>query len=428
MATSFIDKARITVRAGNGGNGAVAFHREKYVAAGGPDGGDGGKGGSIILQVDDNMSTLMDFRYKRKYVAENGADGMGGRKSGKDGASLTIRVPRGTLVRDAESGEIIKDMSDSEPYVLCKGGRGGWGNMHFATPTRQVPRFAKAGLPGESHDVLLELKLLADVGLIGFPNVGKSTLLSVVSKAQPKIANYHFTTLYPNLGVVWVEEGVSFVMADIPGIIEGASEGAGLGHDFLRHIDRCRLLVHLVDVSGSEGRDPVADFDAINAELAQYSPDLAKRPQIVCANKSDILDPDSDNLTRLRSHVEAQGYTLLEISAAAHQGTAELVKKVAEMLSVLPPVTVYEPEYVPKPPVIDASAPLDIQRADDGTWLVEGPWLQRLMANVNFADYESRMWFDKTLRQSGLFQQLEDMGIQDGDTVSMYDFEFEYQR
>ena len=428
MATSFIDKARITVRAGNGGNGAVAFHREKYVAAGGPDGGDGGKGGSIILQVDDNMSTLMDFRYKRKYVAENGADGMGGRKSGKDGVSLTIRVPRGTLVRDAESGEIIKDMSDSEPYVLCRGGRGGWGNMHFATPTRQVPRFAKAGLPGESHDVLLELKLLADVGLIGFPNVGKSTLLSVVSKAQPKIANYHFTTLYPNLGVVWVEEGVSFVMADIPGIIEGASEGAGLGHDFLRHIDRCRLLVHLVDVSGSEGRDPVADFDAINAELAQYSPDLAKRPQIVCANKSDILDPDSDNLTRLRSHVEAQGYTLLEISAAAHQGTAELVKKVAEMLSVLPPVTVYEPEYVPKPPVIDASAPLDIQRADDGTWLVEGPWLQRLMANVNFADYESRMWFDKTLRQSGLFQQLEDMGIQDGDTVSMYDFEFEYQR
>ena len=428
MATSFIDKARITVRAGNGGNGAVAFHREKYVAAGGPDGGDGGKGGSIILQVDDNMSTLMDFRYKRKYVAENGADGMGGRKSGKDGASLTIRVPRGTLVRDAESGEIIKDMSDSEPYVLCRGGRGGWGNMHFATPTRQVPRFAKAGLPGESHDVLLELKLLADVGLIGFPNVGKSTLLSVVSKAQPKIANYHFTTLYPNLGVVWVEEGVSFVMADIPGIIEGASEGAGLGHDFLRHIDRCRLLVHLVDVSGSEGRDPVADFDAINAELAQYSPDLAKRPQIVCANKSDILDPDSDNLTRLRSHVEAQGYTLLEISAAAHRGTAELVKKVAEMLSVLPPVTVYEPEYVPKPPVIDASAPLDIQRADDGTWLVEGPWLQRLMANVNFADYESRMWFDKTLRQSGLFQQLEDMGIQDGDTVSMYDFEFEYQR
>ena len=427
MATSFIDKARISVRAGNGGNGSVSFHREKYVAAGGPDGGDGGRGGSIILQVDDNMSTLMDFRYKRKYEAGNGADGQGARKTGKDGTDLVIKVPRGTLVRDAETGEIMQDMSGSEPYVLCKGGRGGWGNSHFATPTRQVPRFAKAGLPGEAHDVILELKLLADVGLVGFPNVGKSTLLSVVSKAQPKIANYHFTTLFPNLGVVWVEDGVSFVMADIPGIIEGASDGAGLGHDFLRHVDRCRLLVHVVDVSGSEGRDPVEDFDAINAELKQYSPDLAERPQIVAANKCDICE-DPDAITRLREHVEAQGYTLVEISAAAHQGTRELVKKVAEMLSVLPPVTVYEPEYVPKPPVIDTSAPLDIQRADDGTWLVEGPWLQRLMGNINFSDYESRMYFDKTLRESGLFQQLEDMGIQDGDTVSMYDFEFEYQR
>ena len=295
MATSFIDKARITVKAGNGGNGVVAFHREKYVAAGGPDGGDGGRGGSILLQVDDNLSTLMDFRYKRKYVAPNGMDGQSARKSGKDGADLVIRVPRGTLVRDAETNEIIKDMSGSEPFVLCKGGRGGWGNIHFATPTRQVPRFAKAGLPGESHDVILELKLLADVGLIGFPNVGKSTLLSVVSKAQPKIANYHFTTLFPNLGVVWVDDGVSFVMADIPGIIEGASEGAGLGHDFLRHIDRCRLLVHVVDVSGSEGRDPVADFDAICEELKQYSPELAERPQIVCANKVDIME-DPENL------------------------------------------------------------------------------------------------------------------------------------
>ena len=428
MANGFIDKARITVRAGNGGNGAVAFHREKYIAAGGPDGGDGGDGGSIIVQVDDNMSTLMDFRYKRKYVAGNGVDGQGGRKSGKDGESLTIRVPRGTLIRDAETGEIIKDMSDKEPFVLCKGGRGGWGNQHFATPTRQVPRFAKAGLPGESHDVILELKLLADVGLVGFPNVGKSTLLSVVSKAHPKIANYHFTTLYPNLGVVYVDDGVSFVMADIPGIIEGASEGAGLGHDFLRHIDRCRLLVHVVDVSGSEGRDPVADFDAINEELTQYSAELADRPQIVVANKVDIME-DPENLERLRAHVEAKGFTLLEISAAAHQGTRQLVSKVAEMLSVLPPVTVYEPEYVPKPPVVDTSAPLNIQRADDGhTWLVEGPWLQRLMGNVNFGDYESRMYFDKTLRESGLFQRLEKMGIQDGDTVSMYDLEFEYQR
>ncbi|WP_298019896.1 GTPase ObgE [uncultured Dysosmobacter sp.] len=428
MAASFIDKARITVRAGDGGNGVVSFHREKYVAAGGPDGGDGGRGGSIVLVVDDNMSTLMDFRYKRKYVASNGMPGQGARKSGKDGQDLIIRVPRGTLVRDAETNEIIQDMSGSEPYVLCRGGRGGWGNKHFATPTRQVPRFAKAGLPGESHDVILELKLLADVGLIGFPNVGKSTLLSVVSKAQPKIANYHFTTLYPNLGVVWVDEGVSFVMADIPGIIEGASEGAGLGHDFLRHIDRCRLLVHVVDVSGSEGRDPVADFDAINEELKQYSPELAVRPQIVAANKVDIME-DPENLARLRAHAEELGYALFEISAASHQGTRQLVGKVAEMLSSLPPVTVYQAEYVPKPPVIDASAPLEIQRADDGhTWLVEGPWLQRLMGNINFSDYESRMYFDKTLRESGLFQQLEQLGIQDGDTVSMYNFEFEYQR
>ena len=260
MAASFIDKARIFCRAGKGGNGAVAFHREKYVSAGGPDGGDGGNGGNIVLVVDDNMSTLMDFRYKRKYVADNGMDGQGARKFGKQGKDLTIRVPRGTVVRDAESNEIIKDMSDSEPFILCRGGKGGWGNAHFATPTRQAPRFAKSGLEGEEHDVVLELKLLADVGLIGFPNVGKSTLLSVVSKARPKIANYHFTTLYPNLGVVYVDEGVSFVMADIPGIIEGAAEGAGLGHDFLRHIDRCRLLVHVVDVSGSEGRDPVEDF------------------------------------------------------------------------------------------------------------------------------------------------------------------------
>jgi len=426
MANGFIDKARITVRAGNGGNGAVAFHREKYVAAGGPDGGDGGNGGSIILQVDDNMSTLMDFRYKRKYVATNGMDGQGGRRTGKDGQSLIIKVPRGTLVRHAETGEIIKDMSDSEPYVLCRGGKGGWGNQHFATPTRQVPRFAKAGLPGESLDVFLELKLLADVGLVGFPNVGKSTLLSVVSKAHPKIANYHFTTLYPNLGVVYVDEGVSFVMADIPGIIEGASEGAGLGHDFLRHIDRCRLLVHLVDVSGSEGRDPIEDFDTINAELQQYSEDLASRPQIVVANKTDLL-ADTEQLDAFRAHVEELGYTFMEMSAATHQGTRELVQRIGSMLSELPPVIVYEPEYVKRPPEIDTSEPLDIQREGD-TWLVEGPWLQRLMSNINFSDYESRMYFDKMLRQSGLFDTLERMGIQDGHIVSMYNLEFEYQR
>ena len=426
MAAPFVDTARITVKAGKGGNGAVSFHREKYVAAGGPDGGDGGRGGDVILQVDGHMSTLMDFRYKRKYTAENGADGQGKRCSGKDGESLTIRVPRGTVVRDAETGEIIIDMSSDEPFVLARGGNGGWGNKHFATPTRQVPRFAKAGLPGQERQVVLELKLLADVGLVGFPNVGKSTLLSVVSKAQPKIANYHFTTLFPNLGVVYVEEGVSFVLADIPGIIEGASEGAGLGHDFLRHIDRCRLLIHLVDVSGSEGRDPVADFEAICEELRQYSPELAGRPMLVAGNKVDIAG-DRAGLEALKAHVQAKGLPFFEISAAAHLGTAELMKAAAQRLAELPPVITYEPEYVPRPPEVDTTAPLHIEHVDDA-WLVEGSWLEQLMANVNFGDYESRNWFDKKLRESGLFDRLEELGIQDGDTVSLYNLEFEYRR
>ncbi len=426
MAASFVDKARITVKAGKGGNGAVAFHREKYIASGGPDGGDGGRGGDIIVQVDDHMSTLMDFRYKRKYVAGDGVDGQGARRFGKDGQSLTIKVPRGTLIRDAETNEIIHDMSDAQPFVLCRGGRGGWGNCHFATPTRQAPRFAKAGMPGEEHDVVLELKLLADVGLVGFPNVGKSTLLSVVSKAHPKIANYHFTTLFPNLGVVFVEGGESFVMADIPGIIEGASEGAGLGHDFLRHIDRCRLLVHVVDVSGSEGRDPVADFDAINEELKQYNADLSERPQIVVANKSDIM-MDETLLERLRARVEQEGYPLFVISAAAHQGTRELVQTIAGKLQTLPPVQVYEDEYVKRPEVVDMTSPLEIHE-EDHVWTVEGKWLERLIANVNFGDYESRMFFDKQLRECGLFERMEEMGVQDGDLVCMYGLEFEYQR
>lgn len=426
MAAPFVDTAKITVRSGNGGNGVVSFHREKYVANGGPDGGDGGRGGNIVVEVNDHMSTLMDFRYKRKYTAGSGADGAGKRCTGRDGEDLVIRVPRGTVIRDAETREIIQDMSQTDRFVLCRGGRGGWGNQHFATPTRQVPRFAKAGLPGQSRDVVLELKLLADVGLVGFPNVGKSTLLSVVSRAQPKIANYHFTTLFPNLGVVYVEEGVSFVMADIPGIIEGAAEGAGLGHDFLRHIDRCRLLIHVVDVSGSEGRDPVADFEAINEELKQYSPQLAGRKMIVAANKVDIMEDDS-LLDRLRSHVEGLGLELVEISAAAHQGTRELMLRTAQLLQELPPVTVYEPTYVERPPEVDTDGAVDIQEFD-GTWVVDAPWLQRLIANVNFGDYESRNWFDQKLRQSGLFDKLEEMGIKDGDIVSLYDLEFEYQR
>ena len=422
----FIDKAKITVKAGNGGNGAVAFHREKYVAAGGPDGGDGGRGGNIVLRVNDNLSTLMDFRYKRKYTAPNGMDGQGSRCSGKRGEDLVIQVPRGTVVRDSATNEVIKDMSDDADFVLCKGGRGGWGNKHFATPTRQVPRFAKSGLLGEEHEVILELKLLADVGLVGFPNVGKSTLLSVTSNARPKIANYHFTTLYPNLGVIYVEEGVSFVMADIPGIIEGAAEGAGLGHDFLRHIDRCRLLVHIVDVSGSEGRDPVEDFEAINAELRAYSDVLASRMQIVAANKCDLLGDDRTNIDRLRAHVEAQGYEFFEMSAAAHTGTRELIQACAAKLAEIPPVPPYEADYVPPEPEVGTSDELQIRHFDD-LWVVEGPWLQRLMGTINFGDYESRMYFDRVLRQSGLFDRLEAMGIEEGDTVSIYDLDFEFR-
>ena len=423
----FVDKVRITVCGGRGGDGAVAFHREKYISAGGPDGGDGGHGGSVILRVNDNMSTLLDFRYKRKYAAQSGANGQGRNMSGKRGEPLIIEVPRGTVVRDAETNQIIVDMSTGEDFVIAKGGRGGWGNAHFATPTRQVPRFAKSGTKGQERDVILELKLLADVGLVGFPNVGKSTLLSVTSNARPKIANYHFTTLFPNLGVIFVEEGVSFVMADIPGIIEGAAEGAGLGHDFLRHIDRCRLLIHVVDVSGCEDRDPVTDFDAICAELKDYSVDLSNRPMIVAANKCDLLMPESDNLQRLREHVEALGCEFYEISAGTTQGTRNLMRVVAEKLRTLPPVTIYEPEYVA--PVVTAGDPKDLEIEHLGsTWLITGAWLERLIMDINFDDYESRNYFDLQLRKCGLFDRLEEMGIQDGDVVDIYDFEFEYQR
>ena len=403
--SSFVDKARIHLHAGKGGDGAVAFHREKYIAAGGPDGGDGGRGGSVVFIPDDNMTTLMDFQYKRKYTAADGANGQGKRCAGKDGADLQVRVPRGTLIRDTESGSIMHDMSDGKPFVAAKGGRGGWGNMHFATPTRQVPRFAKPGLPGEIRDVTLELKLLADVGLIGFPNVGKSTLLSVVSKAHPKIANYHFTTLYPNLGVVYVDEGSSFVMADIPGIIEGASEGAGLGHDFLRHVERCRLLIHVVDVSGSEGRDPVEDFTIINRELRAYQPDLADRLQIVAANKCDIITDGGEALGKLRRYVEGLGFPFLELSAATHQGTAELIRLCAEKLSALPPIAPFEADYVEPEPILETPEDVRIEKTEDGLWLLEGEWLKRVAASVNFSDYESRMFFDRCLRKAGIYAQ-----------------------
>ena len=421
----FVDKAEISIKAGKGGNGAVSFHREKYISAGGPDGGDGGRGGSIIMSVDSNISTLMDFRYKRKYVADNGADGMGKNKTGKDGKDIVVRVPNGTVIRDKETNAVIVDMSGEMTHRLVKGGSGGWGNKHFATPTRQAPRFAKAGLPGEELDVVLELKLLADVGLVGYPNVGKSTLLSVVSKAHPKIADYHFTTLFPNLGVVYISEGSSFIVADIPGIIEGASDGAGLGHDFLRHIDRCRLIIHVVDVSGIEGRDPIEDFKTINEELKKYNPELLERPQLVAANKCDIVQ-DEELINKFTDYIKSHGHTVFQISAATNTGIKELINKTAEELSKLPPVTHYESEYIPKQRLKGNPEDLIIENYDD-VWTIEGEWIERLMQNVNFTDYESRMFFDRILRTNGVFKRLEELGIKDGDTVSIYNMEFDYE-
>ncbi len=422
----FVDVVKIKIKAGKGGDGRVNFHREKYIAAGGPDGGDGGKGGSVVFVVDDHMSTLLDFRYKRKYVAQDGE--MGGQKKcfGKDAPNLVIKVPRGTLIKDAATGALMADMSGDEPFVAARGGRGGWGNTHFATPTRQAPRFAKPGLPGDERELILELKLIADVGLLGFPNVGKSTLLSVISAARPKIANYHFTTLTPNLGVVRVDEGCSFVCADIPGIIEGAAQGAGLGHDFLRHVDRCRLLVHLVDVSGSEGRDPVEDLDTINRELQDYSPALAQRPQIIAANKCDILDPDSDNLIRLRKRAEELGCPLFEISAAAQMGVRELIMQVWNRLEQLPPVQVYEAEVAVEAEVV-APAERDIRiEVEDGIYYVTGAWVEKIVGSINFDDYESRMYFERVLRKAGVFDMLEREGIQEKDTVDVLGLQFEY--
>ena len=420
----FIDVAKIKIASGKGGDGKVSFHREKYVASGGPDGGDGGRGGSVVFQVDDNLSTLLDFRYKKKYVAPDGENGMAKRMKGKDGADLVIRVPRGTIIRDQKTGQVIKDLSDSEPFVAAKGGNGGWGNTHFATPTRQTPRFAKPGLPGVTMEITLELKLLADVGLVGFPNVGKSTLLSMVSAARPKIANYHFTTLIPNLGVVRVGEEQSFVMADIPGIIEGASEGAGLGHDFLRHIDRCRLLLHLVDAAGSEGRDPVEDVKTINAELAGYSEFLAARPQVIVANKTDLLGDDREPIERLHAYADEMGFAFLELSAATNQGVRELVMKTWEMLQELPPVFVYEPEFVPVEESV-TERDITIEKVED-YYVVGGAWVEKIMSSVNVDDYESRMYMDRMLKNAGVYDRLEQMGVQEGDFVVIGELEFEY--
>lgn len=424
----FVDQAKIYIKAGDGGDGAVSFHREKYVAAGGPDGGDGGKGGDIVFVVDDNISNLIDFRYKRKYVAEKGQNGGGKNCSGRNAPDLVVKVPRGTVVKEIKSGRILADLSTNEPAIIAHGGKGGRGNAHFATSTRQIPKFAKPGFRGDEYEVMLELKLIADVGLVGFPNVGKSTLISVVSAAKPKIANYHFTTLTPVLGVVKIEEGKSFVMADIPGLIEGASEGVGLGHEFLRHVERCRLIVHVIDVSGSEGRDPIEDFKAINHELENFSMELAEAPQIVAANKSDMATPEQ--VERLRNYVEDQGLLFYEISAATTKGTKELMYGVWERLSVLPPVKQFEAQPLTQEELDDKLISKKDFRVtvEDGVYFVEADWLLDILRTANMDDYSSLQYFQNVLRTSGIIDKLEEMGIEEGDTVSIFDFEFEYLR
>ena len=424
----FVDQAKIYIKAGDGGDGAVSFHREKYVAAGGPDGGDGGKGGDIVFVVDDNISNLIDFRYKRKYVAEKGQNGGGKNCSGRNAPDLVVKVPRGTVVKEIKSGRILADLSTDEPAVIAHGGKGGRGNAHFATSTRQIPKFAKPGFRGDEYEVMLELKLIADVGLVGFPNVGKSTLISVVSAAKPKIANYHFTTLTPVLGVVKIEEGKSFVMADIPGLIEGASEGVGLGHEFLRHVERCRLIVHVIDVSGSEGRDHIEDFKAINHELENFSMELAEAPQIVAANKSDMATPEQ--VERLRNYVEDQGLLFYEISAATTKGTKELMYGVWERLSVLPPVKQFEAQPLTQEELDDKLISKKDFRVtvEDGVYFVEADWLLDILRTANMDDYSSLQYFQNVLRTSGIIDKLEEMGIEEGDTVSIFDFEFEYLR
>lgn len=423
----FIDNVKIYLRAGNGGNGAVAFHREKYVAAGGPDGGDGGHGGNIIFRVDEGANTLLAFRYKRKFVAQNGGDGGGNKFHGKNGEDVIIMVPAGTLIKDIETGKIIHDMSENDgaDFVCCKGGRGGWGNRHFATPTRQVPMFAKNGTQGQEREVLLELKMLADVGIIGMPSVGKSSILAAISSAKPKIADYHFTTLSPNLGVVSTGGESGFVAADIPGLIEGAAEGAGLGHAFLRHIDRCRLLLHVVDISCFEGRNPIDDIITINNELARYSPELAKRPQMIIANKLDSLDEDVVDIEAFENFVDENGWEMMYISAYLEENLDEMVHRVAERLKLLPPITIYESEYDESDAYVSGGKETIIKNVN-GVFVVEGEWLFNLMGQINFSNYESLNFFQRVLEKSGVFRDLEAKGCREGDTVSIYDFEFDY--
>jgi len=416
----FVDQVKITAKAGNGGNGAVSFHREKFVQNGGPDGGDGGNGGDIILLADENMHTLMDFRFKRKYTAEHGANGAALRCHGRSGQDLIIKVPVGTIVRSTSDGRLWADMHEAgQKHVLLRGGRGGWGNAHFATPTRQAPNFAKPGQKCEIVEFELELKSIADVGLVGYPNVGKSTILSVVTAAKPKIANYHFTTLAPNLGICR-QYGMDFVMADIPGIVEGASEGVGLGIQFLRHVERTRLLVHVVDIAGSEGRDPVEDFEQICDELVGYG-DLAERPQIVAANKMDLPGAE-ENLERLRRHLRGTDIEVYPISAATRKGFDELMGAIVRVLPTLPETTVFEAE----PEIVqEAQEPFTVRKVDD-YYTVEGPAMQQLIDSINFSDEQSLNYFHRTLRSRGVIDALRAAGAKEGDIVVIEDMEFDF--
>ncbi len=419
--SNFVDHVKITVKAGNGGNGSASFHREKYVMNGGPDGGDGGNGGDILFYADENMHTLLDFRFRSKYTAENGGDGTGNRCTGRRGEDLLIKVPVGTVIRDDATGRIMADMDKAgETRILLKGGKGGWGNQHFATSTRQAPNFAKPGIKTEVKTLRMELKTIADVGLIGYPNVGKSSILSVVTSARPKVGNYHFTTLTPNLGTVR-RFGQDIVLADIPGLIEGAAEGAGLGHDFLRHVERTRLLLHVVDISGSEGRDPIDDLDQINTELDHYG-NLSERPQIIVCNKMDLPGAE-ENLKRMRILAEGMGCPVFAVSAATHEGFDELLDETARMLEKLPPVLHYQEEEEPEPD----TAPESFEIVMDGpVFEVTGPGMERLIESVNFDDTESLNWFHRTLRRTGVIDALREKGAGEGSTVRIADMEFDF--
>ena len=426
----FADRAKIFIKSGKGGDGHVSFRRELYVPCGGPDGGDGGDGGDIIFEVDDGLNTLSDFRQVRKYAAQDGEQGGKKRCHGKNGGDLIVKVPEGTVIKEFESGKVIADMSgDNRREVILKGGRGGQGNMHYATPTMQAPKYAQPGQSGQELWVQLELKVIADVGLVGFPNVGKSTLLSRVSNARPKIANYHFTTLNPHLGVVDIDGGKGFVMADIPGLIEGASEGIGLGHDFLRHIERTRVLVHVVDAASTEGRDPLEDIRAINKELEAYNPDLMKRPQIIAANKTDVIyAEDEDPVAKLKAEFEPKGIKVYPISAVSGQGVKELLYAVYDLLQTVDSTPViFEKEFDPAM-MIDETLPYTVERNEEGIYVVEGPRIEKMLGYTNLESEKGFLFFQRFLKGNGILEELEKAGIEEGDTVRMYGLEFDYYK